>query len=698
MSEQPTSKRISELTPTLVLNDADIVPVSQLDKSLEHGAFKTTGGAISDLRSHIGFKNAVVSEDEGIGVTASGQVFHVYNSTQTSVIEYRNVNGKAVATGNSFLTPKATEEIRDSIVYPLNSASFANDAYTATCAIDGSYLYKNNRVVRLVVPSSNLTRTPTLAINNGGARAIRAWNGGNLTPNDLVGMQDLFWHAGSSQWRVIDNAQNDRRFYISGYQPGIVTSDTSSPNIISITIPGMLSEKTAIYFEPVVTNTGPVSVIITDFTGYSVTRTVLQGPNSPLSGGELPFAQPALIQFRGPPANNFKIIASGNLRTDFLNLKGKVEAIEANIGDPLISVRETLIDNPFGKITFLPNGIKVLEKRQVIMTGCGSSIGVAAGSSNPTLYAPLNQLVDQVSQQLLNYGSIEVINDNQSIPTQSIPQFSAQLDNSPYHRSDVVLIIAGMNDAPVGGFNSGGTYPGNLQRLINLINKCYARGAIPILCTSPHHDVTKVVYTLPNNVASAYPIRMFNMSAAFVFSSVNKTITHPYFSVAGYGGNILKAGDKLLVTTGLNAGVYTISGISEDRTVISTLEPIPSSDSATVTITHVQADQELVLEPPPSKSIITRDWTGNGKRVPGDFRFGQLNNGMRSVQRQTGCFLLDLATPFMQGVEEHGWSGLYSAQNFNHFNDLGYQIIGKTIREFGNYLADQIFSHKYFGL
>jgi len=389
--------------------------------------------------------------------------------------------------------------------------------------------------------------------------------------------------------------------------------------------------------------------------------------------------------------NTYRLITSGDLNTRVSNNEADISGLKLQVSDQLYPIKDILVTNPYGTISFL-NGVRTTVRRQIICTGIGSSIGLGAGSSNGATYAPNSQFVDQLTKQLASYGNIDFVNDNQSIGSQAIQQFSAQLVNSPYSASHFVLIVAGMNDAPIGNYNTGLTYPAETSRLISLIQECQSRGAIPILCTTPHNDVTKMSYVLPAGVSSAWPVRMFSVAGVYKFDSAAKTINNGYFSNPGYGGHILNAGDQVQVTSGPNAGTYTIASISTDRNTLTTVEAIPVTDNTTsTTVRHTNPNLELILEPPPSRSTVTRDWTGNGVQITADARFWALNNMFRSAARQTGCFLADCEQSFLRQVEISGWSGVFIPANFNHFNDLGYTAMGKPIRQAANYFAEQMF-------
>ena len=574
----------------------------------------------------------------------------------------------------------------------VSAVTMTSDAYTGNTAnTTSSQVLVTGRAFVFTPNATNTTRTPTLSLNGWTARTIKQANGTALAVGDLAAGYPYFlmYNATSNDFRMMTYPA-DRSRLLNAYARAVVTSDTSSPNAISLTIPGLLGDGTQLTFEPVVANTGATTLVITDMYGNSVTRTLLKGANTALTGGELQVAKPVTVQYRGSPVSNFKLLLSGDPTTDIINLGKSVTALQGAVSDPLASLKAKLVTSPFGNISFTA-GVKTVTPNQIICTSIGSSIGVGAGSSDGSVYAPNAQFVDQLKKQLKFFGNLEIINDNQCVPTTAISQFSAQLDVSPYATSDFVLIIPGMNDAPVANFNAGETYTGAANTLDAIIDKCLARGAIPIVCTSPHNDVTKITYALPTGVASSYPIRTFNVPTGFVFDPVTNTITHDAFANPTYGGNILKSGDSLKVGSGPNVGTYTIASISTDRRVVTVNEPIPAASSATVTIMQVNMDMELVLFPPPSKSVVSRDWTGSGVDVSGDVRFWMANNSYRSSARNKNVYVAEGEISFMRGVETVGWAGMYIPANFNHFNDYGYTCMGKPIRECANFYAQQIY-------
>ncbi|MGD1271241.1 hypothetical protein [Klebsiella oxytoca] len=607
----------------------------------------------------------------------------------------------------------------------LSGVANTGDAYSGTAsAIPG--IVASDRVFLFTPSATNTTRTPTLSVNGGTARQIKQNNGTNVAAGDLVAGYTYLvkFNFASADFRLLTYPA-DRNRLLNAYSKATVTSDTSTPDAVSITIPGALGDGTQITFEPVVANTGATTLVITDLYGNSVTRSLFKGANTALTGGELRAAMPVTVQYRGSPQNNFKLLYAGDPTTDILNLISDVTTLQGAITDPYVKLSKKLIGDgtqantsPFGKISF-SNGVRTVTKKRIIITTPGSSIGRGAGSTGGGVvgapFSPSALFIEAMKSHLAGYGEFEFIDDNQSIGGQAIHQFAAQLQNSPYFTSsdpedwpDIVLIVGGMNDAtPTGNFNRGRTYP--LQRAVleNLIDQCTAKGAVVIVCTTPHHNVESA--TVKNitlgDLNVLWPVRTFNVPTGFTFDSANKTINSTAFAydtgnaATSWGGQILRPGHILRVG-GVNAGDYTISAISEDRQTITVAENIPVSGLINTTIQHINLDSiiEEVLDPPPSKSFVEANWSGSGVKVVGDARFGLYNSMVRAVARGKSAFVLEAEIPsFRLGVEVHGWSALFNFPNYNHPNDLGYTVSYKAGADTAAFsLCKLIYGEKYY--
>ncbi|VAS30399.1 hypothetical protein [Klebsiella variicola] len=608
----------------------------------------------------------------------------------------------------------------------VSAVTMTSDAYTGNTAnTTSSQVLVTGRAFVFTPSATNTTRTPTLSLNGWTARTIKQAGGTALAVGDLVSGYPylLMYNAAASDFRLL-TYPGDRARVLNAYTKGTVTSDSSSPNAVSVTIPGLLGDGTQITFEPVVANTGATTLVITDLYGNSVTRNLLKGANTALTGGELQAAKPVTVQYRGSPVNNFKLLLSGDPTTDILNLKSDVTTLQGAVTDPYIKLRKKLIGDgtaadtsPFGKISF-SNGVRTVTKKRLIFTSTGSSVGLAAGSTGGGVpgapFAPNTLFIEAMKKYLSPYGEFEFIDDNQCVIGQALQQFPAQLQNSPYFTSenpddwpDFVLIVGGMNDAPVGNFNRGRTFPRQQAELENIIDMCTAKGAIVIVCTTPHNNVehNTVKNITLGNLNVVWPVRTFNVTGNFTFDSASNTISSTAFSydtgnaATSWGGQILRPGHILRVG-GSNAGDYTITGISADRNTITVAENISVSGLINTTIQQINLDSiiEEVLDPPPSRSFVESDWSGSGIEVVGDVRFGLYNSMARATARKKSAFVLEAEIPwFKQGVEVHGWSALFNSPNFNHPNDLGYTVSYKAGADAAAFsLCKLIYGEKYY--
>lgn len=614
-----------------------------------------------------------------------------------------------------------TTTLKNQVPIPVTVSSVADDIYTATSAITGGEL-QNGRLFLFTPPSANTTRTPKLKLNAWGSYDIRQITGGNLAVGDLVKDRAhlLYWHGVANHFRVMTYADERTKIYGTVLRATVI-SDASTPNDLSVTVDGYINNGTLVVFSSPVENTGAVTLTVVNRYGDQIARNVLKGANSPLTGGEIKYAEPVLLMYRGAPQNNFQIITSGDLSTRVSKLQTDVETLKTSFTDPYAKLAKKLIGDgtlantgPFGSISFT-NGVRTTVKRRLVFTSIGSSVGVGAGSSDGSKFAPNALFVEAMKAQLSGYGNFEFIDDNQCIPTQALQQFSAQLQNSPYFTSaneddwpDFVLIIGGMNDAPIGNFNNGLTFPAQKGKLEDLIDECTAKGAVVIVATSPHHNPLSPSVTAMDlgSLNVSWPVRTFNVDTNYTFDAVARTINGGAFSygtgnaATSWGGQILRVGHTLRVLSGDNAGDYTITAISEDRNTITVAESFPVSGLIKTTIRHIGLNslREEILEPPPSESFVERDWSGSGTKTVGAARFGMVNSMFRSVARDKGVFLMECEIPwFRDGVEVHGWNALFDGTNYNHPNDLGYTVSYKAGADKAAFdLCSLIYGEKYY--
>ncbi|HEN9796090.1 TPA: hypothetical protein U9J75_003570 [Klebsiella pneumoniae] len=657
-------------------------------------------------------------------------VLMVYRGAPTDNFMLIASGATASEVGASLTAYKTTNDaltatLKNQVPIPVTVGSVADDIYTATSAITSGEL-QGGRLFLFTPPSANTTRTPKLKLNAWGAYNITRIDGGQVAAGDLASGRAhlLHWNAGANQFRVMTYADERTKIYGTVLR-ATMTSDASTPNDLSVTVDGYIDNGTLVVLEPPATNTGAVAVTVVDRYGNQIVRSVFKGANAPLTGGEIKYAEPVLLMYRGAPQNNFKIISSGDLSTPVAKLQSDVETLKASFTDPYVKLAKKLIGDgttantgPFGSISFTA-GVRTTVKKRLVFTSIGSSVGVGAGSTGGGVagapFAPNTLFVEAMKAQLAGYGNFEFIDDNQCIPTQALQQFSAQLQNSPYFTStnendwpDFVLIIGGMNDAPVGNFNNGLTFPAQKGKLEALIDECKAKGAVVIVATSPHHNPLSPSVTAMDlgSLNVSWPVRTFNVDTNYTFDAAARTINGGAFSygtgnaATSFGGQILRVGHTLRILSGDNAGDYTIAAISEDRNTITVAESFPASGLMKTTIRHIGLNsmKEEVLDPPPSRSFVERDWSGSGIKTVGAARFGLYNSMVRAVARGKSAFVLEAEIPsFRLGVEVHGWSALFNFPNYNHPNDLGYTVSYKAGADAAAFdLCNLIYGEKYY--
>ncbi|HDX8966807.1 TPA: hypothetical protein RQO16_003848 [Klebsiella oxytoca] len=657
---------------------------------------------------------------------ASHPVLCIYRGAPTDNFMLIASGATASEVGASLTAYKTTNDaltatLKNQVTIPVAVSSVADDIYTATSSITSGEL-RSGRLFLFTPPSANTTRTPKLKLNANGAYDIRHINGGYLAVGDLSASKAhlLHWHSGANHFRVMTYVDERTKIYGTALR-ATMTSDASTPNDLSVTVDGYIGNGTLVVLEPPATNTGAVAITVVDRCGDKIVRSVFKGANSPLSGGEIKYAEPVFMMYRGAPQDSFKIISSGDLSTPVAKLQTDVETLKTSFTDPYVKLAKKLIGDgttantgPFGSISFT-NGVRTTVKKRLIFTSVGSSVGVGAGSSDGSKFAPNALFVEAMKAQLDGYGNFEFINDNQCIPSQALQQFSAQLQNSPYFTStnendwpDFVLIIGGMNDAPVGNFNNGLTFPAQQGKLEALIDECKAKGAVVIVATSPHHNPLSPSVTAMDlgSLNVSWPVRTFNVDTNYTFDAAARTINGGAFSygtgnaATSFGGQILRVGHTLRILSGDNAGDYTIAAISEDRNTITVAESFPASGLMKTTIRHIGLNsmKEEVLDPPPSRSFVERDWSGSGIKTVGAARFGLYNSMVRAVARGKSAFVLEAEIPsFRLGVEVHGWSALFNFPNYNHPNDLGYTVSYKAGADAAAFdLCNLIYGEKYY--
>lgn len=506
----------------------------------------------------------------------------------------------------------------------------------------------------------NNTGAATLSINAGGNFNIYRENGAALKNGDI--------RAGFIYTVVYDTPGNVWRLSSAGLANDLlrkmrleVLSYSGSANAISITANNLPASGTTVLLEAKADNTGAVTIAVNS--GAAVSLKSQSGGD--LEAGDLKQGRYYLAHYIGSPADQWRLL------TDVSPSSENKVGVDIN--------KSKYIDEPYGVVTFL-NGSKSVQNNTITVVGLGSSVGNGAGAGVD--YAPSKLLVDALAD---SYVQQTVVHENESIGGQTINQFLAQFNNRTEAEPDFVTITAGMNDFFVGGYNCGQGFDSQESNMKELIVEIKNSGAVPILMTSPHPHPDRYSISIPTNNPIVYPIRTYNVNAAYAFDASAQTISQNLFANADFGGHVLNVGDTLRVLSGSNLGNHVITNISSDRTVMTVDGTLSFTGTETVQVRHVNQDLGSVLIPSATDSKINRQWVAGETAFVADVRFWHGNNMLRRVAKQTGAVLLDVEAAFFEAVvnESHGFDDLYNAGEYNHPNALGYtSSFGKLLSEF----------------
>jgi hypothetical protein len=100
---------------------------------------------------------------------------------------------------------------------------------------------------------------------------------------------------------------------------------------------------------------------------------------------------------------------------------------------------------------------------------------------------------------------------------------------------------------------------------------------------------------------------------------------------------------------------------------------LAASDRGMATLRHINPPLEEIMDVPPSRQRVVRDWTGSGVAVEGLASYALWNAMLLDLCREEGVALLDIEYRGFRWVEQRGWSSVYEAtyqgtamSNINH--------------------------------
>lgn len=128
------------------------------------------------------------------------------------------------------------------------------------------------------------------------------------------------------------------------------------------------------------------------------------------------------------------------------------------------------------------------------------------------------------------------------------------------------------------------------------------------------------------------------------------------------GGARIKAGSQLQIGGGANDGrVLVVTERIDGSTVRVRPGDIFTTEMLYASIRHVSPPLEEIMETPPSRQRVSRDWTGGGVAVDGLVSYALWNAMLLDLCREEDVALLDIEYRGFKWAERRGWSSVYEA-------------------------------------
>lgn len=128
------------------------------------------------------------------------------------------------------------------------------------------------------------------------------------------------------------------------------------------------------------------------------------------------------------------------------------------------------------------------------------------------------------------------------------------------------------------------------------------------------------------------------------------------------GGARIKPGSQLQIGGGANDGrVLVVTERIDGSTVRVRPGDILATETLYASIRHVSPPLEEIMETPPSRQRVSRDWTGGGVVVDGLVSYALWNAMLLDLCREEDVALLDIEYRGFKWVERRGWSSVYEA-------------------------------------
>jgi hypothetical protein len=286
-----------------------------------------------------------------------------------------------------------------------------------------------------------------------------------------------------------------------------------------------------------------------------------------------------------------------------------------------------------------------------------------------------------------DYTPSLVAYDNQAVGGSFDNDVGGQYAVSQQSPHNIVFLGLAMNSgSPYGVYGAGPNAGFTKEVLRTQLRKIKADGAVPFVANTIHPWPEKITPELITNslwqglnwpadrrTLFAYEPFVFDVQASTITRPELEGVTRGLFDSAA-GGARIKAGSQLYIDGGGNGGrtVIVTERIS-GMTVRVRPGDLISSESGSTSIRHVNPPLEEIMDTPPSRQRVTRDWTGSGIAVDGLASWALWNSMLLDLCREEDVALLDLEYRGFKWVELRGWRSVYEStyqgvtmSNLNH--------------------------------
>jgi len=285
------------------------------------------------------------------------------------------------------------------------------------------------------------------------------------------------------------------------------------------------------------------------------------------------------------------------------------------------------------------------------------------------------------------YTSDLVGYDNQAVGGSFDDQVPGQYAASQQQPHNIVFLGLAMNSGSVYGvYGTGPNAEYAKEVLRGQLRTIKADGGLPLVANTIHPWPEKIT---PDFMTSSLWLglnwpndrRTLFAFEPFTFDAKASTITRR--EIAGYagglfdspaGGTRIKAGSQLLIGGGASDGrVMIVTERASNQTLRVRPGDIVASETVQATMRHINPPLEEIMDTPPSKQRVTRDWTGGDIPVDGLVSYHLWNSMLLDLCRDEGVALLDIEYRGFKWVERYGWRSVYETtyqgqimSNLNH--------------------------------